>query len=46
MYIGPDAFCTAYGSSVCDLAGKDADLDLTFTPAYAADKVCMGHSSL
>mmetsp|Transcript_28537 Transcript_28537/g.45829 ORF Transcript_28537/g.45829 Transcript_28537/m.45829 type:complete len:1349 (-) Transcript_28537:902-4948(-) len=35
---GPDAFCTAYGSSVCDLAGKDADLDLTFTPAYAADK--------
>jgi len=32
---GPEAECTSYGSSVCGLAGKNADLDLTFTPACA-----------
>ena len=32
---GPAAKCTPYGSSVCGLACKNADLDLTFTPACA-----------
>jgi len=32
---GPAAKCTQYGSTVCGLAGKDADIDLTFTPPCA-----------